>query len=337
MRRVLLLLSLLLLAPAATGASAPRVPVSIFYYPWWGSPSVDGTYQHWQQNGHLPPTDISSDFYPARGTYSSDNPQVVDAQMAEIARTGAEEVVTSWWGWGSPTDARLPLIMRSAQAHGLSVAVQLEPYIGLTASTVAGDLPHFRDLGITRIYVYEPFETLTDADWSGLIAALPGVQMLAQTVDVKRAAADGFAGVYTYDIVRYGAGSLAGFCAKAHAAHLLCAPSVGPGFEADRATGDPHVKPRRDGKTYDAMWRAAIRSRPDRITITSYNEWHEGTQIEPASAAGSRLEASSPTQQFHYETYDGAWGLHGRAASHAYVDRTRYWVGIYRKTSAEQP
>src|SRR5262249_37155339 len=158
-----------------------------------------------------------------------------------------------------------------------------------------------------------------------------------ETVGGRRAAADGFAGVYTYDIVRYGATSLAGFCARARAAHLVCAPSVGPGFEADRATGDPHVKPRRNGRTYDAMWRAAIRARPDRITITSYNEWHEGTQIEPASAADSRVLASSPTQRLHYDTYDGAWGLHRRAASQAYLDGTAYWVRIYRKTSAEQP
>ena len=31
------------------------------------------------------------------------------------------------------------------------------------------------------------------------------------------------------------------------------------------------------------MWRAAIAARADRVTITSYNEWHEGTQIEPAA------------------------------------------------------
>ncbi len=43
------------------------------------------------------------------------------------------------------------------------------------------------------------------------------------------------------------------------------------------------MKPRRNGATYDAMWRAALAAHADLVTITSYNEWNEGTQIEPAS------------------------------------------------------
>ena len=30
------------------------------------------------------------------------------------------------------------------------------------------------------------------------------------------------------------------------------------------------------------MWRAALTSRAQIVSITSFNEWHEGTQIEPA-------------------------------------------------------
>ena len=59
------------------------------------------------------------------------------------------------------------------------------------------------------------------------------------------------------------------------------------------------------------MWRGAIRAAADVVTITSYNEWHEGTQIEPASAVGPP-----------YSSYDGAYGLTGRAAQRAYLDRT---------------
>ena len=73
-----------------------------------------------------------------------------------------------------------------------------------------------------------------------------------------RAAAGGFDGLYTYDIVVYGGDKFARLCAQAHAMHLLCAPSVGPGYDARRGSGDPEVKPRRNGATYDSMWRAAI-------------------------------------------------------------------------------
>jgi hypothetical protein len=77
------------------------------------------------------------------------------------------------------------------------------------------------------------------------------------------------------------------------------------------------------------MWRAAIASGADSVTITSFNEWHEGTQIEPAAPAARR-------GRYRYLSYDGAWGLHGLAAEGAYLDRTRYWSDVFRSTSPVQ-
>ena len=121
--------------------------------------------------------------------------------------------------------------------------------------------------------------------------------MFAQTALVGAAATGHFTGVYTYDTLVYGAGLFARLCRQAHARGLLCAPSVGPGYDAQRATGDARVKPRRNGLTYDSMWRAAIAAGADRITITSYNEWQEGTQIEPAAspAPSTAITATAPT------------------------------------------
>src|SRR5438874_164455 len=120
-----------------TAAARPHAPVSIFYYPWYGTPAHDGSYEHWQQDWHLPPADIASNFYPARGPYSSGNPAVVAAQMREIAGAGITEVVSSWWGWGSLEDERLPLLIAEARKVGLSVAVQIEPFPYRSVETLA--------------------------------------------------------------------------------------------------------------------------------------------------------------------------------------------------------
>jgi glycoprotein endo-alpha-1,2-mannosidase len=339
MTRLALALGFLALLVPAGGLArvqraAPGHQTSIFYYPWYGTPKFDGSYLHWDQNGHVPPLDLATSYYPARGPYSSADPKVVAAQMRDIAGAGIKEVISSWWGWGSLEDRRLPMIVRMARQLGLRVAAQIEPYDGRTAASVASDLTHLRQLGITRFYVYHPFE-IDDADWATLLSSLSGIQVFGQTANVARAQAAHFTGLYTYDIATFGAPTLGPLCARAHTAGLLCAPSVGPGYDALRATGDTHVRTRDGGQTYDAMWKAAIQAGADRVTITSYNEWHEGTQIEPAMTplprhlAGAGAPATSPVSA-PYASYDGAYGLHGKKASRGYLVRTAYWTARYR-------
>jgi hypothetical protein len=75
------------------------------------------------------------------------------------------------------------------------------------------------------------------------------------------------------------------------------------------------------------MWKAAVAARPERITITSYNEWHEGTQIEPAKRRPKSLYGA-------YASYEGAYGLSGKSAERAYLVRTKYWTSVFRVAAA---
>jgi hypothetical protein len=251
-----------------------------------------------------------------RGTYSSSDPRVLGAQMRDIAAAGVDEVVSSWWGRGSPEDQRLFAVRRAANARGLQVAVQLEPYEGRTLDSIASDLVYLRALGLRDVYIYSTKDFEAD-DWRRVTLQPMGLRLFAQTSQVGFAARAGFAGFYTYDILLYDAAKFDRFCTQAHVLGILCAPSVGPGYDASEATGDSRVKPRLDGATYDSMWGAAMRAGADMVTITSYNEWSEGTQIEPAGHGG------------RYESYDGTYGLHGRAAQRAYINRTAYWTSRF--------
>ena len=293
---------------------APSARVGIFYYPWFATPRSDGQYAHWQQGGMRPPLDVASSFYPARGVYSSADALVVDAQMREIAAAGVGVVIASWWGRGSREDRRLPLLLGAARRHGLAVAAHLEPYQGRTVASTEVDIAYLRAQGISDFYVWASVE-LPDAEWASLNVSLDDVRVFANTNLAGRAAAGGFDGLYTYDVLLFGGGLFPRLCAQARKLGLLCAPSVGPGYDARRATPDVRVKARRNGARYDGMWAGAVRARADLVTITSYNEWHEGTQIEPARGGRSG-----------YESYEGAWGAYGPAAETAYLDRTAYWV-----------
>jgi hypothetical protein len=303
-------------------AAGSRGHTAIFYYPWYSTPTRDGHWAHWYVHGTDGDAVLSTPYYPVRGLYSSSNATVIAAHMREIAATGIETVIVSWWGFGSPEDARLPLVAATATRLGLSVAIHLEPYHGRTPASVASDIEQLREKGFAEFYVYDA-ERDPAAAWATALDPLDGVQVLAHTHLVGRAKAGGFDGLYTYDVATWNGDSFARLCSQARRAGLLCAPSVGPGYDARLATTDELVKPRRHGATYDRMWRAAIRARPAIVTVTSYNEWQEGTQIEPA-----RPQVERPA-------YDGAWGRRGRPAQRVYLEATTRWVARFRALEAQ--
>src|SRR3954464_11467656 len=313
LRLPLLVLALLLGLPALAQAGSPQS--AIFFYPWYSNVRHDGGYAHWTQNGHQPPFDVASQFFPARGAYSSADPKVLSGQMRDIARAGVDEVGRSWGGRGSREDVRLPEVIQAAKRFKLRVAIQLEPYPDRSVASVGADIVYLRSLGIRDVYIYRSTDFLSDAWWP--VTRQPnGMRLLAQTNRVGFAARAGFAGFYTYDILLYDGAKFGRLCQQARSAGILCGPSVGPGYQAGAATGDTRVKPRLDGGTYDSMWRAANNAGADIVTITSYNAWSEGRQIEPAGHGG------------RYESYDGAYGLHGRAAARAYITRTKHWTRL---------
>lgn len=69
----------------------------------------------------------------------------------------------------------------------------------------------------------------------------------------------------------------------------LFVPCVGPGYDDSRIRpwNRHNTKNRGDGEYYDSMWNAALSMTPmpAGVGITSWNEWGEGTQIEPAVPA----------------------------------------------------
>jgi len=77
----------------------------------------------------------------------------------------------------------------------------------------------------------------------------------------------------------------------AHGTQRLWTADVIPGWDESRVQPPrvpPKVFPRNNGALYTADWQAAVASNPEWIAITSWNEWFEGTQIEPSVAYGNQ-------------------------------------------------
>jgi hypothetical protein len=320
--------------PAPTVQAALSAKTHLFYYPWYGSPTVAGSYRHWDQGGHAPPADVGADLYPVLGAYDSgDFAGAVNQHMAWIQRSGAGTIVLSWWGQGSYEDKLAQGVLDAAARYGIKVAWHLEPYGTRTADSTVADInyinsrygghpAYYRDAAHGNRGAFYVFESLRITDWTALEQVKAQNIVLAQTTDTSKVAH--FGGMYTYDAIAGatapGWANAAAFC---EANGLVWAPSIGPGYIDDRAVpGNTTPTLARDnGAAYDKQWGnaldPALGGKPDWVSITSFNEWHEGSVIEPARVASG------------YQSFEGAYGKTGAAAETAYLDRTAYWIAQF--------
>jgi hypothetical protein len=319
--------------------------VTAFYYLWYGTLANDGAWRHWNQLSHTPPDDIASSYYPLRGPYSSRDSNVLAAQMNDLRSAGVGAIAVSWWGQGSWDDQSLDGLFAAAEAAGIRIAFHLEPYAGQTAASIASDVHYLLGrfgsspalLRISRptaasgtaaarpvFYVFAA-SRLPAGDLKASLDSLRGTPddsiVMIHSPKASSAAKDGGDGVYTYDALASPA-DFAALVSDCRAANVICSPSVSPGFDNHEAvaTGQLFVD-RQNGARYDAMWQAAISAGSEWISVTTFNEWHEGTQIEPAQdfASGART----------YKGYEGAYGVAPADAPDAYLRRTAHWVQMF--------
>ena len=330
-----------------TSGGSVSTRVQTFFYPWYGTPSVDGNWIHWEQNGHSPPDDIASQFYPASGPYSDGDSATLDQQMKWMADAGIGVAIESWWGQGSLEDQRTPAVLAAAAANGVKVAFHIEPYAGRTPTSVEADIAYlyshygsspafFRVSRATTygpstsprgvFYVFDPLSSGTLAKWQAAMDDLHGSAndafVVSQHVSYDPITDGHFDGVYTYDALKVDPSTFSSMASVVAGSGGVFAPSVGPGYDDRRArtNGAGHVS-RSNGQRYDTFWQDAIASGAPWVTITSFNEWHEGTQIEPAK--------SKAIAGFTYDDYVGAYGATAADAPMAYLNRTRYWVDTF--------
>ena len=346
---VFALLHVVLLGACGAPEPAPSRDVHAFYYAWYATPEVDGRWEHWnhevllhegERPRYAPPAEIGANYYPEAGLYSSQDPATVDRHCRELRRAGCGVLVVSWWGPQDGGDAALPALFTAAARHGLEIAFHIEPFQGRGAQTTRdalaallgrwGEHPalHRRE-GRPVCYVYDSYLTKPD-EWSRLLrpdgditirsTALDAVMigLWVQAADGEALVAGGFDGYYTYfatDGFTHGSTSanwpqLAAFAAEHD---MLYVPCVGPGYSDLRVRpwNTANQRSREAGATYDRQWQAALDVAPAIVGVTSFNEWHEGTQIEPAAPYAS--------PDFTYEDYaphPSTW----------YLDRTRHWA-----------
>lgn len=212
-----------------------------------------------------------------------------------------------------PFDDILPAVLRAAEAYGIAIALHMEPYHDRTPKSVVRDARYvLRTYGASPalhrvdvrgtyaplLFVYDSYR-FKESDWRDAIATLrPGeghfVATVVERAHLEAALGAGFAGVYNYFAVHDGFAwgsdlsswrEIGTACAARGAFFIPC---VGPGYNDVRLRpwNAKNTRSRVGGRYYAAGWEAALTAARRAhgavlsVAVTSFNEWHEGTQIE---------------------------------------------------------
>lgn len=282
--------------------------------------------------------DIGANFFPLDGPYSSHDPAVIQRHVRQMKAAGIGVISVSWSGSAAYGHAAVKPLMDEAARQGLKVNFQLEPvyrnaqeFHALVRSLMQSHGSHpalYRLQGKPLFYVYDSYK-LPQAEWQQLLPASASQGLRKQGLDAhyiglwvdaghgQDLLAAGFDGFYSYFAVDgfvYGSSTrnwpaMAAF-ARQHG--KLFIPSVGPGYADDRIRpwNARNFRDRETGAYYDRQFAAALQQHNGIISITSFNEWHEGTQIEPAetkSISGYRYLDYTPLEPDAYLQQTRRW------------------------------
>ncbi|CAL1575924.1 unnamed protein product [Knipowitschia caucasica] len=278
--------------------------------------------QGYPQGRHVPPEDIGSNYYPALGPYSSKDPAVVENHMQQLRMAAIGVMVVSWYppnlkdDNGEPLDDLMPLLLDIAHRYHIKVIFHIEPYkdrdeVNMLTNVKYiidkyGDHPAFfkyrttNDKLLPLFYIYDSY-LMNSEQWAKLLKHTASdsirdtpydslfIALLVEEKHKRHILTAGFDGFYTYFATNgFSYGSTLknwdGLRAFAEDNNLLFIPSVGPGYidTSVRPWNFQNTRNRINGKYYETALSAALEARPDFMSITSFNEWHEGTQIETA-------------------------------------------------------
>jgi len=290
--------------------------------------------KHYPKGVHQPPDDIGSNFFPKLGAYSSRDPHVILSHMQQLSSANIGVVIVSYYpptqgdDNGKDWQDVFPILLKTANDYGIKVGFHIEPYKNRNQNTVKDDLIHIIDTyshypaffrydyngkSLPMIYIYDSYHTKPD-EWSQVLwpngkNSVRGTKYDAFVIglcvkesDLRELRRGGFDGFYTYFAANgftYGSSrrnwqNLHDFAKRFN---MIFIPSVGPGYVDTRIRpwNGENTRNRLKGTYYKDSWKTALKFQPRVISITSFNEWHEGTQIERA--------IPHMTGDYHYKDY----------------------------------
>jgi len=298
-----------------------KVPrkVLAFYYPWYHNPAVPGGSKlrmSWENVDEKAKSISNSAHYPALGPYDSHDPKLIAQHAAWSKKAGVDGWIVSWWGKGHETDRVMDRILDACRKAALDVTIYYEtvpaPRNGQSA---AKDLLYVLDryakhpawLRVDQkpvLFIYG--RTIGEIGLPGWLEAITEVnrQYPGRAVflgdQLRAPAARVFDGIHTYNPVGTLSGktleqarawakkTYPGWVKTADAQGRISTITVIPGYDDTKIRKPGLRADRMDGELYRAEWEEAIAADPHWVLVTSWNEWYEGSEIEPSAEYGEK-------------------------------------------------
>ena len=308
------LLNVEALAERAGGArSTVSRRVMTFYYPWYGTPDGPGgagRTMRWRGIDAANKDIEASTNYPVLGAYDSHDPKLLDQHCRWVENAGIDTFIVSWWGHNSYSDRAMDKILASCLRHGLCACIYYETVPKpQTPQTAADDIvkvlnkygkhpAYLKVDGKPVVFVYgRALKQLGLTGWQKVIEIVnkkhkEGVTPIGG--QFSSGAARVFDGVHTYntagslkgmtpaDVRKWASGKYESWVRLADQAGSISTLTVIPGYDDTKIRKPGLAVERYDSELYQVQWEQAIKADPHWILITSFNEWHEGSEIEPS-------------------------------------------------------
>ncbi len=293
--------------------------VFVMYYPWYGGTNSHGSGLHWGKV-HSHSIQNTTD-YPVIGPYNSRDPNLINWQIDLAKSNGITGFISSWWGQHSYEDRAFKTVLDCAEKKNFTAAIYWEKEDGHGQEQIDGavsDLAYMvtnygsspaylKVNGRPVIFIYERvLAQIPESAWPAIIsetrAEVGNFLLIADGPKTNYARM--FDGLHRYNIswgvAKYtkmdDLSGLRDFFAQydsnmvqqAHQyGHIACVP-VTPGYNDTKIRKPGRLADRKDGQVYRILWEDALAAKPDWVLITSWNEWHEGTEIEPSVEYGNQ-------------------------------------------------
>ena len=284
-------------APSETLLGGQKVLA--FYYPWYGTPDgPSGEWVHWNPyQGNY-----ASTHRPSSGYYDSLDPETVRRHIREAQGAGIDGFIASWWGMNSFEDRAFRVLLEVAEEEGFLVCPYYEDAktpqtitteVAAIVSRYGSSSAFLKVDALPVVFFYvRVISRFSLAQWESVFTALDNLEsrIFAIADSLQPEYLSVFQGLHTYNPValtfeetteQYATASLA-----SRMKDSLFAATVLPGYEEAFFRSSSPRSERADGETYHTYWELARASKAHWILITSFNEWHEGSEIEPSDEFG---------------------------------------------------